>query len=317
MARTTSLVGTWFLLASSWAAAQSPLTYAPPPAPPPAPAVDPIFTDWGPPLGQQTPGWFAGAEIALRQADINATLVNQIPLGSLGEFLHVPAVDLPLTVSPTFEIGYRLPQCAGTFSLRYHFLTAEGTGTVYPADNTFRVRTRLDMQVFDLDYGTAPYEFAPRWEVSARLGGRLANVFFDSQAVNDAVSQQASNNFFGAGIHGRVDVERRLVVIPGLGLFGRLDGAVLTGRVRQRFHLERFEEFSELEQRSRQTVSALNAQVGLSYSPPGLPGLKFATGYEWEQYWNVGRLNGQDGAGGRSSGDVWSHGWFLRAQVDF
>jgi hypothetical protein len=301
MTRTICLVGVLLLAAA--APAQSPLSYVqPPPAPPPlAPDPPPLLGD-APPPG---PGLYFGAEVSVVRPSLNFHLGNSMPLGFPGRTLDVPDVSLPWTVSPTFEIGYRLPE-GGAFALSYRFLVAEGTGTVEDAS----VRTRLNMQVFDLDYVFAPIEIAPRYELTARLGGRLADVFFDSRAVNATTLGQSSNDFFGAGVHGRLELERRIVLVPGLGVFGRVDGSVLIGQGRQRFRLEEGGIVSTMRQRAQQTVPTVNAQAGLSYAPPGLPGVKFATGYEYEQYFDVGGVN-------PSSGDVYWHGWFLRARIDF
>src|SRR5262249_1598328 len=144
---------------------------------------------------------------------------------------------------------------------------------------------------------------------------------FDSRASQDGFTQQASNNFFGAGPHARLDVERRLDLMPGLALFGRLDGAVVIGQVQQRFRAEVGGDGGVMtdvvSQRRTQSVPVLNVQAGLSYTPWGFNNLHFTTGYTYEHYWYVGRI-GIDSAGNISGSraEFWSQGWFLRGQID-
>ena len=291
----------------------SPLAYTPPPPPPPPPA--PLFEPAPP--GAAAPGvlgmgFFLGVELGFLKPTVTGGLVNEMPLGPLGEKLAVPRASLDWVVSPAIEVGYKLP-CGEAFVATYRFLTSEGNAVVGgPADPT-QLRSRLDVQFFDLDYALAPYEFAPRYELNSRLGVRVADVFFDSRATDAAGLQQASNDFFGAGIHGRLEVKRSIALLPGLGIFGALDGSALVGRTNQKFHLENdFGEViaSSMKQHGQRTVGVVQLQVGLSYAPPALPGLQFVTGYEYERIFAAGDL-------GPSSGDVYSQGWFIRARFDF
>jgi hypothetical protein len=265
---------------------------------------------------------FFDAEITILKPALKDRITNDTPLAN-GAQLHVPSVGLDTTVSPLLELGYRLPDSCGQFSLGYRFFFSEGTGAGSLNGVAAPIRTRADLQVLDFDYGTAPMEFAPRWDLSWRVGVRLADVFFDSQAGGDGNLIQASNSFFGGGAHARADLERRIVPVPGLALFGRLDGAVLVGQIRQHFRETLpapdgtiFTGASEA--RKTQTVPFLNVQLGLSYVPSFCQNLKITTGYQFEQIWYLGQL-GLDSQGNQtaSRGELWSHGWFLRGQVDF
>src|SRR5262249_34640868 len=146
--------------------------------------------------------------------------------------------NLDFVAEPTFEVGYRLPDSAGYFAFAYSFLVSEGTGTTIIDGVPFATRTRVNINTLDIDYGTTPYEFSPRWTIAWRLGARISDVFFDSRIRNGDFLKQASNDFFGSGPHARLEVERRIVALPGLSLFGRLDGAVLIGQIHQRFRQE-------------------------------------------------------------------------------
>src|SRR5262245_33331621 len=185
----------------------SPLAYTPPPpAPviPAAPAMDPGPAGWGP-YGPASapPGWFADAEVAVVFPAIKFRLTNDQPLPITGLQLNVPSVDLATSVMPTFEVGYNVGDSCGFFALAYSFLLSEGNGARDTRFGPADVRTRLAINWLDLDYGTTPFEFWPRWEVSWRIGARLVDVFFDSRATSAVVTQTASNDFFGGGPHAR------------------------------------------------------------------------------------------------------------------
>jgi hypothetical protein len=302
--------------------APTPLTYTPPPPEPtiaPGSSFDPGPNGWGPyGPASASPGFFFDAEVALVFPTLKFGLTNDRPLPVTGLILNVPAVDLDTTVMPTFEVGYRLGESAGLFALNYSFLFSEGKGRATTDLGTFDVRTRLQVNWWGVDYGTTPFELAPRYEASWRVGVRMADVFFDSRAVNAVLTQESRSDFFGAGPSARFDLERRIVPVPGLALFGRVGGAALVGRVRQRHQVELGRLTDSTSIRRSQLVPYLNLQAGLSYAPPAWPGLKITTGYLFEDYFNVGRL-GIDGAGelSRSRGEVLTHGWFLRGQYDF
>jgi hypothetical protein len=261
---------------------------------------------------------FFNSEVAFVFPALKFRLFNDQPLPFTGLQLRVPAVDLDPTVMPTFELGYRLGKSDGYFVATYNFLITEGTGSRTTDLGTFDVRTRVNAQNITLDYGTTPYEFWPRYEISWRIGARISDVFFDSRASNAMLIQSASNDFFGAGPHARFDIERRIVPVPGLSLVGRVDGAAIVGRVRQRYNVDIAGLHDSASARRGQLVPYLNLQAGLSYAPPELPGVKFTLGYLFEDYFNVGRL-GIDGTGtlSQSRGELWSHGVFLRGQIDF
>ena len=151
------------------------------------------------------------------------------------------------------------------------------------------------------------------------------NVFFESRAVNDAADQESSDYFTGFGPHARLDLQRCIAEVPGLALWTRLDGAVMLGRISQKFRdLETApdgtQSFHGIEMNSTQAVPALIIQAGLAYTPPGRQNLHFNFGYLYERWWYVGQI-GESGLGStnpsRTHGEIGSQGLFLRAQVDF
>src|SRR5262249_39703865 len=256
----------------------TPLTPAPPPPPPPvppAPGTDPGPNGWGPSFElSKNEGLFFDATLALVKPTLKNRIGNDTPLnGTSDVMLRVPSVDLDFVAAPPSEVGYRLADSAGTVSLAYNFLVSQGTGPTSLNGVTFDTRTRVNVNTFDLDYGTVPFEFAPRYTLAWRLGARISDVFFDSRIQNAGLLQQASNDFFGSGPHGRLEIERRIAPLPGLALFGRLDGAVLIGQIKQRFRQQAEVLAADdvlvntLTVRKSQAVPYLQIQAGLSYSP--------------------------------------------------
>jgi Legionella pneumophila major outer membrane protein precursor len=301
----------------------SPLTFAPVPPPPP-PVLDPGRDGYGP-LGSvsQNQGWFFDAEIILVFPNLRYLATNDRPLPNTGATLNVPTTGISTTVSPTFEAGYRLGDSLGLFAVSYKFLNSDGTGTANVGGMDYAVRTRASINTVDLDYGTNPYEFLPRYTFSWRLGARISDINFDSQARSGQMLQMASSDFFGAGPHARLDLERRIVTIPGLSLFGRLDGAVLVGQVKQDFRLEAPDGMGNVlvdtgNIHRSQAVPEINLQVGLTYVVQSVPGLKVTGGYDFMEIYNVGRLGELiDGTVSRTRGQITTNGIFLRGQYDF
>jgi hypothetical protein len=352
IARAARLAGVVFFLAVPALQAQltepvtaiqpppSPLIYRVPETVPAPPTSDPGPDGWGryaqpsPP-----PGVFASTELAVVFPVLKFAPINETPLGPSFFLVHIPKVGLSTTVSPTFEVGYRLPDCDGLFAVNYRFLVSEGSGVASSLDGVFGTRTRLDSNVLNIDYGTATYEFIQNYLLSFRIGAEIADVYFDSGGVNSSVFEKASTNFFGGGVHGRMDVDRRIVAVPGLSLFGRIDSAVLVGQVNQHFSAGSTTDplaVFGVGQRRNQTVPWLILQAGVSYCPPGIPGLKITLGYDFERWWYVGQLGINSQANPSlvalgvasnvnvantpltpSRGEFWLQGVFLRAEYDF
>lgn len=289
--------------------APQPLPAPPPEAVPGIPAPSPFEAAPVPAGPALSAGYFVNAEIAILFPKVQ---------GHGNPPYSVPFQDLSTTISPTFEFGYKLPESQGYFVGTYRFLNSDGTGSVAAVDGSslFAVKSRLSVNSFGLDYGTVAEEFAPRYTFSWRIGARVDELYFDSRATNGALTYQASNYFLGGGPHARAELERRVVMLPGLSLYGRLDGSVLVGYVQQRYRDEGFG--ATITCRDYRTVPVVQAQLGLSYAPPALAGFKVTSGYTYEEYFKVGTLGfGPNGSDRTSQGEAYWHGWFLRAQYDF
>jgi hypothetical protein len=233
------------------------------------------------------------------------------------EQVSLPTAELDWTASPRIELGYRFSQGFGEFLLAYHSVVSEGTGTL--ADFDFDggqgfLKTRLDLNVLDLDYASREFSLGPHWDMKWKVGARLASVFFDSRATGFFLDQRVSNQFYGAGPHLGLDLWRYLNG-PELALFARFEGAALLGDIKQTFGETVAVDDLRLggvnTVRQDQTVPVVGLQLGLGWTPCWSGNwLRFAAGYEIEQWWSVGRA-------GASRGDLTIQGLFLRGEWSF
>jgi hypothetical protein len=288
----------------------NPLTVQPPPALP-GTLSEPFapLPEFGVPDDDE--GWFIADELIIAFPFLSDRLPATAPF-------QVPQAKLRTAVGFHTEVGYRFPEDEGLVALNYRLLNSDGTGDIFQDGMTFTTRTRVATNVIDLDYGYAPYEFAPRYTVSWRMGARLASIYFDSRGAQGNYVRQASNYYVGSGFHGRMDLERRLAVVPGLSLFSRADGGFLIGFSQQRYRDEVPGFTATLTDRDQRNMPMINAQLGLTYRPPSIRGLKFTLGYSYEQWFRTGSLGlGATGQIATQDGSFWWHGPFLHGQFDF
>ncbi len=288
----------------------SPPTFAPQPYyPPPAP-LGPAPTSYG--ASAPEPLLFFNWELQFVQPSVSNHLNNTItfPDGTT-KTIALPGVGLDFTVAPKIELGWRLPDRLGEFSFGYRFLIAEGKQTQTADGIETNSRSRFNFNELDFDYATARSEFEPHWWFQARIGARVDWSFYDTRANTPALLtvDRESNYFVGAGPHLGLDVERTFVM--GFGVFGTVDGAVLIGQPEQRF-VETIDgvSFTTQPQRTTLAVPTIQAQIGVSYTPPSFERLRFRVGYQYERWFNLGSVQG-------SSLDFSSQGGFLRGEIDF
>jgi hypothetical protein len=216
------------------------------------------------------------------------------------------------------EIGYRLPEGWGEVLVSYRTLVTEGRAVLAGFDldgSDGGLKSRLNLNVLDLDYGSPEYCFSLDWHMSWKAGIRLASIYFDSLAEGLFIEERTSNNFLGAGPHVGMDLERSLE-LPDLGLFARLEGAAVIGQTRQAF-----EEAFVLDDGSltggattvhhTQTVPVLLVQAGLTWTPCWHGHLsRLKVGYEFQQWWSLG--NAAD-----SRAELTAQGIFVRGEFGF
>jgi hypothetical protein len=276
------------------------------------------------------PGWFTDVEIGIVGPHVKNRLTDTVTVGDRPPVtVHLPSADLDWTVAPRVEIGYRLASGFGEFAVSYRFLVTDGTSTVLGPDAPAALRSRLDMNIVDMDYASREF-YTCQWpyvEMKWRFGLRWADAFFDSRADEPFAAAAAgsgifqtrvSNNFWGIGPHLALELAKRFKG-TGLALTGWADGATLLGRIRQNF----FEESTTpgpngqlLAGNTRQSVSQdvpiINSFIGFSWQPPNYPNVRLYAGYEYEYWWNVGRNSGT-----RSRGELSDQGVLLRAGINF
>src|SRR5207253_2591637 len=104
------------------------------------------------------PGWFGQVDVGYLAPHLKNELINTVTFadGSTTT-VGLPAARLDWTVSPRFEVGYRLPTGFGGISLSYRFLVAEGTDFIAGLDGSAVLKSRLDFHVADLDWSSREY----------------------------------------------------------------------------------------------------------------------------------------------------------------
>jgi hypothetical protein len=278
------------------------------------------------------PGWFGDAEIGIVSPHVKNRLADMVTVGGVTNNVHLPGAELSWTVSPRFELGYNLPTGFGGFAVSYRLLITDGNETTGGPDGPMAVKSHLENHIASLDYVSRElslWESGPqKWEMRWRLGLRFASVFFDSDtresfaaaaAGSGVVGSRTSNNFQGLGPHAGVWLERKLSC-PGLAFVAALDGASIVGRTRQSF----FEETTTVGPgavpiagadrfNNPQTVPVLNLQVGLDWQAPALSCAHLFLGYEYEYWWDVGRVSTTF----HSRGEMSNQGVLLRAEFNY
>jgi hypothetical protein len=228
-------------------------------------------------------------------------------------------------------VGYRLASGFGAFGLSYRFLATDGTAIGAGPDGPAALKSRLDFHVIDLDYISREFSVWPNaeaWKMQFRFGLRWASIYYDAASLEpfDAAasgsgvfSARATNRYVGFGPHVGVELARQLDW-RGFSVVGRIDGWISLGRIRQGF----FEESTMLgagglptgavnQVSSSQAVPSLNLQVGISYQPPACTNWEFFLGYQYEYWWNVGRLSSTL----NSRGELSDQGITFRAAFNF
>jgi hypothetical protein len=281
------------------------------------------------PLELPPPGWFADVEAGLVTAHVKQKLTNaSIPGGNAPDVVRLPSAPLDWTVSPRFAVGYRLPSGFGEVYLAYRFLAAEGNGAVLGADALAALKSRLDLNLIELDYASREFSLWPHWDMKWWIGGRYAYVYFDSRADepfaaaaagSGVFERRTSDSFVGFGPHAGVELARYFEG-TGLSAYGNIDGWISLGRIRQGF----FEVpttpgangllmTEETRDSGSQAVPVLNLQAGLRWQPPSYRDAHLFLGYQYEYWWNVGRLSVTPD----SRGELWDQGVVLRAEFNF
>jgi hypothetical protein len=259
------------------------------------------------------------AEIALVFPHLGSLLTAPVLLGVPGptRVVALENTHLNATVSPLLQLGgFRFGPCYPELAISYRFLATDGNGSSGGDGGAgpMHVRSRLNLQIFDLDYLRRDRPIREELLLSWEVGARLQVVFFDTQVRTASSYEQAHNYFFGAGPHAGVGLTRLLP--NGLGVYGRFDAALIVGyNTAQNFVFTANEpaigSFSGTAQQEQTQLSPSFAlQTGLTWTPDWLPPARFRTGYQFEQWYNLGRVGG-------SRGDLNAHSLFLSLEACF
>ncbi len=313
------------------------LAPAPPLGPPPPNLEQPYFrTDplLDPPaLG--LPGWFGDVDIGILKPHLVNQLSLPVPLPLIGppgippgippsvtpstgqNFITPPMPSTPesvtvgvnpsrlnWTVSPRFEVGYRLPSGFGGIAVSYRFLTAQGSDGVIGADGPATLSSRLVYNIGDLDWVSHEYTPWQFWQLRWRVGLRYLNSYFDSQADEPVAAaaagsmisnQRTTNSVWALGPHAAVDL-RRPLNFWGLAALGFLDVSEGWGRVRQNYFVSVTSGSNGLPQSAEASISSSNAvpvvtaRLGLNWQPPAYANMNLFAGYQLDYFWNTGRM---------------------------
>jgi len=277
------------------------------------------------------PGWLFDVETDLVGTHVQSNVGNTF--APIPGIVFVPMTPLNWTVSPRFELGYRLPSGFGEVDVSYRFLRTEGVGTLSagaPAsvDAAATLRSHFDMNLGDVDYAAIETSLGPNWLMKWRIGVRFAGLSFDSQAVEPLAAAAApaasgyfqhsiENDYWGIGPHAALELKTRRNPW-GLAWVGRLDGGLLFGQVEQKFIQESTAGVStEIDYPNDEQVVSLSGFLGLDWQPPGRTNLNILLGSTAEYWWNVGRLSDPDIYNGTSAGDLGTYGASLRVEYNY
>lgn len=253
-----------------------------------------------------TAGWFADLDLGL----VKPHVTNRIDSGAavspaFTTPVVVPVAPLNWTVSPRFELGYRLPDGRGDLRLGYRFLA---TTRIEAGPAAEFLKSRLDYNVIDLDYVSGEWLaenwFGPFRDLRLVFGVRLATSYLDSVSRGGAALDESfSSHYVGAGPHFGLGWSRSLPRYP-LELYTRFDAAWLVGRTQQGFT-----QAGSVRRDGGQSngVEMVHAEVGLGWRPDPTGRGRVVAGYQFEQWWDLGRTD-------TSNFELTVQGVFLRAE---
>ncbi len=306
---------------------EAPASQVLPPQAAPIPAPPPAYVSYedrnGPllkgdllldPRDLPPPGWFAAAEVDILGPKLRNRLVNNVNVaGMFTDTVQLPSAPLSWLAAPRVELGYRFAQGAGAVMASYYGVNTCGCATIADVDplGGARLHSRLETNVVDIDYGNEEFTLGDRWLVSWRVGARISQAFFDSQATGQILQQHTGNFYLGAGPHAGLDLRRRLGASPWQ-LLGRIEAGGNIGRLTQNFE----ETFSAAgvpfiggatKVSVIQWVPNMRVMAGLGWTPRPNGAFTFSGGYLFDGWWYLGEAQG-------SSATLTLNGVFLRGE---
>lgn len=295
------------------------------------------------------PGWLFDVQIGALGSSVVESVGHFAPgatvpavAGTNYASVAVPMAPLDWTVSPRFELGYRLPSGFGEVDVSYRFLSTQGTAATLDATGAPATLTsHLSMNVIDLDYASRETSLGPCWDMKWRFGLRYADIYFDSQMTGTVVdpfnnpnptpppalityqSPTITDNAWGVGPHAGVELKKRALLDNpwGLEFVARLDGGVVFGEVTQRVTAISGNAPGATvfpwELNCPEQMAMVGGFLGLDWHPPRYHNLGLLVGYSGEYWWNVGRLADPDVYNGQSAGEVGTQGPVFRLECNY
>jgi hypothetical protein len=276
-------------------------------------------------------GWFGDVEVGILKPNLKNQLINTVTFtDGTTAIVGLPAARLDWTASPRFEVGYRLPSGFGEVSLAYRFMVSQGTETVIGPDGPATLKSRLDVNLVDLDYSSQEFTPWDLWDMKFHLGVRYFYLYFDSRATESfeqaaagagIFDSRSTDSYVGIGPHAGVDLSRKLGW--GICAVGKFDGSTAWGRIRQGFFAspttpgpDGQPQVGQVRVSGSQEVPIFRTNLGLSWRPTAHPNVYVFAGYQFEYWWNAGRYNPSATPPG-SFGDFYDNGFVLRAAINF
>jgi hypothetical protein len=280
------------------------------------------------------PGCFVNVEANVLFPHLRNELSGFVQNGVTGQAdpVQFAGNKIDPTVSPRFEFGYRFPDNWGSLSFGYSFLASRGHDQLTtdsndvvqaPADQD----GRLDYNLIDLTYNSREYSLDPHWNMRWGAGYRMLFLYFDSRLrflnpgsdPGSILTQSESNGVQCFGAWAYLDLERRLGD-SGFCVFVRLEGTDMFARIGQSYAETVAGAAGPETFVNRYTgdvgVSILREVVGVSYTVPQWNYSRFLLGYQYETFFQIGRLTQTSGLID-TRGQLDAHGVFLRAEINF
>jgi Legionella pneumophila major outer membrane protein precursor len=262
--------------------------------------------EWSPekPSLQVEADCFVDAEIEVVFPHLSSVLSAPVQLGDGGptKQLEVRNTRLNATVSPFIELGgFGFGPGYGELAVNYRILATVGNDDFLGngANASYSVRSTLNLQTFAFDYIRKDCPVLDDLMLSWDVGVRVQVVYFDTQVQSAGTFEQARNYFFGAGPHLGLGLSETL--LHGFSLYGHADVALIGGyNTAQNFVLATNDPASGVlsgsaQQEHSQLSPTLGFQVGLAWSPDALPATQFRAGYQFDQWYNVGKVDASHG----------------------
>jgi hypothetical protein len=188
---------------------------------------------------------------------------------------------------------------------------------------------RLVYNMVDLTYGSREFSLDPLCNMRWGVGGRMMYLFFDSRGAfanpgsdpGSVLAQSETNYVQCYGFWAYLDLERQ-IGHSGFSSFLRLEGTDSFGRVHQNYA----ETVASSPGQGPQTFGAsfrgsvspsiLREVIGISYTVPQWNHSRLLLGYQYEQFFHIGRLSPTSGVPD-TRGSLDAHGLFLRGEWNF